>query len=128
VAEGLHDLAGAFRRAGDQLRMEDKASVASYTDRLAEQVDRFSQSLQDKSTEELVNDVEDFARERPEIFLGGAFLLGLLAARVLKGPSRSYTGRTQPSRPYSRYGSVVERESRSGQWTPGRMPSGEEVR
>lgn len=126
AAGELHQLASAFRRTSEQLRMEDKGSVATYGERIANQIDRISDSIESKSTEELIDDVEDFARERPEIFLGGAFALGLLAARILRSPTRRRTSQYRQSRPY--YGSVVEREAGMGTWTVGRAGSSEEVR
>jgi hypothetical protein len=54
-----------------------------------------------------VDEVENFARRRPAMFLGGAFLLGLAATRFLKSSRQShssefeharYAGEPDPSR------------------------------
>jgi hypothetical protein len=43
-----------------------------------------SDYLRDKSLTDVVGDVERFARREPVIFVGGAFLIGLLGSRFLK--------------------------------------------
>ena len=40
--------------------------------------------LRERDLEGLLEDVEQFARRRPEVFLAGTFLAGLLLARFLK--------------------------------------------
>ena len=54
-------------------------------------MERFSNYLSEKDSEELINEVEDFARNRPAVFLGAAFLVGAAAARFLKS-SAGQTG------------------------------------
>ena len=47
--------------------------------------------LRGKDFDRMVDDLEGFARRQPALFLGGAFMLGLLAARFLKsGNPRGY--------------------------------------
>ena len=40
--------------------------------------------VQRADVREMMNEVEDFARRRPAVFIGSAFAVGLLAARFLK--------------------------------------------
>ena len=84
AADRLGSVSQAFQTVGQQLREQDQGWLASYTDRATEQVDRFSNYLREKDVDELVGDVEELARRQPALFLGGAFALGLLAARFLK--------------------------------------------
>jgi len=84
AAEGLGSVSQALRQTGDQLRQGDNAPVAQYTDKVAEQVDRVSTFLRERDINQIVNEVEHYARRQPAVFLGGAFALGLLAARFLK--------------------------------------------
>jgi hypothetical protein len=108
AAEGLGSVAQALRQTGQQLREQDQAGVTDYIDRAAAQVERFSGYLQHSDVGQLVDDVEGFARRQPALFLGGAFVLGLLGARFLKSsrPSARYGGYTgdtytaQPRRGY----------------------------
>ena len=84
ASEQLEGIASALRSTGEQLHEQDQGSVGGYAEQAADQVERLSGYLRDREPEHLLNDVEDFARERPAIFLGGAFLLGAAAARFLK--------------------------------------------
>jgi hypothetical protein len=84
AAEGLGSVAQALRQTGEQMRPQDHLGVSPYLSAVAEQIDRASGYLQDRSLGQLVGDVESFARREPAIFLGGAFLAGLLAGRFLK--------------------------------------------
>jgi hypothetical protein len=93
AAEGLGTLAHALRQTGHQLGAEDQLKVQQYVDSLAGQVERFSGYLRDRDVAEMIDQVEDFARRRPALFVGGAFALGLLGARFLKSTSESAYGR-----------------------------------
>lgn len=87
----LQGIARALKTTGEQLREEDQDSIGQYADQAAEQVERLSNYLSEKDPEELINGVEDFARNRPAVFLGAAFLVGAAAARFLKS-SAGQTG------------------------------------
>ena len=95
AADRLGSLAGALREAGRKLSEgEQGGDFGRYADRAAEQVDRLSTYLRDNDLRGFVRDTENFARRRPEVFLGGALLAGLALARFLKAssPSRSFDG------------------------------------
>jgi hypothetical protein len=106
AAEGLNSVAQALRQSGQQLREQDQQNVTDYIDRAASQIERVSSYLQNNDLGQLVDDVERFARRQPAIFLGGAFVLGLLGARFLKS-SRPYTG---PDAAYSTGGTYTQRQ------------------
>ncbi len=89
AAEQMGTLGYALRQTSEQLRGQDQAMFADYADTLAQKVEDFSHELQNKDVEEIVGDVERFARRQPALFLGGAFVLGLLGARFLKSSSTS---------------------------------------
>jgi ElaB/YqjD/DUF883 family membrane-anchored ribosome-binding protein len=80
----LDDVAEAFRTTGHQLRTENKETVADYSERIADQVNRFSRYLENRDVDEMIAEAEDMARQRPELFLGGAFAFGLFIGRFLK--------------------------------------------
>ncbi len=87
----LQGIAQALQQTGSQLREQDQDSVGQYAEQAAEQVERLSNYLSEKDSEQLISEVEDFARNRPAVFLGGAFILGAAAARFLKS-SAGQTG------------------------------------
>jgi hypothetical protein len=88
AAEGLGSVASALRQTGESLRTSDQAQFGQYAERAAEAVERFSDELRHKDMNDLLYEAERFARREPELFLGGAVLLGLVAARFMKASSR----------------------------------------
>lgn len=86
AATGLHDVAQAFRQTGDQLSGQN-TTAAQYTNQVADQIERLSTYLENQDIDQMVADAEEFARRRPELFIGGALVLGFLGARFLKSSS-----------------------------------------
>ena len=89
LTQDLTSVANNIRQLGENLRGAEQAhgivnTTAKYSDTLATQVEQLSHYLDRKDLRELTADVERFARRNPAVFLGGAFVLGLLAARFLK--------------------------------------------
>ena len=84
VAEGLGSVAEAIRHAGEDLRSKDAANLTEYASRAADQVEAASDYLKESSLSDVVGDIGDFARREPAMFLGGAFVLGLVGGRFLK--------------------------------------------
>ncbi len=88
LASGLGAVAQAFNSMGNRLRNQDEGPIAQYAAEMGQamggQVERLSKYLQGRNLQELVGDVEGFARRSPAIFLGSAFVLGLAASRFLK--------------------------------------------
>ena len=96
---GLSSVADAVRQLGQNLRgQEQQGAIAEYAaqygERAAEQIERFTDYLREHDVNQLVGEVEDFARRQPVLFIGGAFLLGFAGARFLKSssPARDVTG------------------------------------
>lgn len=92
ATDGIASVAQAIRQSTARLRDERHDSIAEYVDRGAEQLERLSGYLQQKDAAELWSDAQRFARRRPAVFIGSAFVAGLVAARFLKSssPSRQY--------------------------------------
>ena len=124
AADGLGSVASALRQTGDSLRSGDQGAIGQYADRAAETVDQIAQQLRDKSVDQLFSEAEHFARREPEIFLGGAVLLGLLASRFLKASGRRSQMRNQDYGQYA-YGSQYGRSYGQGDYgRPGMEPGG----
>jgi hypothetical protein len=88
LAEQVGSLANAFRRSAERLREDDRTTVAGITETVAEQAERVADYLNRVDGPAVRRDLEDFARRQPAAVLGGAFALGLLAARFLKSSGR----------------------------------------
>lgn len=88
AADRLHSLADALREAGRKLNEGQQAGdFGQYADRAARQVEKLSSYLRDSELRDFVRDTENFARRRPEVFLGGTLIAGLMLARFLKASS-----------------------------------------
>jgi hypothetical protein len=89
AAGSLWGVANAIRQTGEALRDKDQAAFAQVTDKAADQIERISSFLGHRDVNQIVNEVQHFARRQPALFLGGAFALGLIGARFLKSSSQS---------------------------------------
>ena len=92
AAEGLGSIADVARQTGEDLRSQNEM-LASWVNAASDQLRTFAERLRDRPAAELAEDLTRFARQRPAVFLGGAFLLGLGVARLLKAsPHQAYGG------------------------------------
>jgi hypothetical protein len=93
AADGLGGIADVIRNASNELRMENE-TLASYVDAASDQMRRFADQIREKGVSEMMEDVNQFARRRPALFIGGAFLVGIGIARFLKSSAASYDDRS----------------------------------
>lgn len=85
VVETMTGVAQALRQTGQHLREEgSQPTLAQYVDRGAEQIERIGGHMRQHDANELIAEVEWFARRQPMVFAGGAFALGMLAVRFLR--------------------------------------------
>jgi hypothetical protein len=84
AAEQLRGVVDALGETAQSLRQQDHAGIAGYTDSTAQQLERVAQQLQQKDVDQLLKDAGNAIRQRRGLFLGGAFVVGVLGARFLK--------------------------------------------
>jgi hypothetical protein len=96
TAEGLTKLADSMRRVSGELS-DQQPMVQNVTQAIAEQTERAASYLRDTDARQIMRNVEDIARRQPFVFLGGAFLLGLVGARVLKMAAGGESGQSGQS-------------------------------
>jgi ElaB/YqjD/DUF883 family membrane-anchored ribosome-binding protein len=77
----------AMRRASSQLREDGNERAAGVVDAVADRGQRLGEYLRDADGDQLLRDVEDFARTRPWLMVGGSALLGFLGSRFMKASS-----------------------------------------
>ena len=101
----VRSLADALRRSGSDLSNEGNTSSARLAEQAADRIDRVGGYLEQKSGDELMRDIETFARRRPWMLAGVGMLAGVAAARFMKASSeqrygdyRRTTGQQWPSR------------------------------
>jgi len=96
LSAGLGNVAESIRKAGDSLtQTQNKDYVtehsARYANNAAQKLEQAARYFETSDLQTMRRDAESFARRNPAVFLGGAFVLGMLAARFLK--SSPNTGR-----------------------------------
>lgn len=113
LASNLAGVADSIRQIGDSFSDEKQPTgvaklTSDYSSTLADKVEQASSYLEDKDLSQLMNDVEDFAHRNPALFLGGAFALGIVAARFLKSSSSNQALMRRPR--YERKGEYLPDE------------------
>jgi len=94
AVETLDSVAQALRQTGQHLREDSsQPTLGQYADTGAETLERFTGYLRQRDANQLLAEVESFARRNPLTFAGGAFAFGLLTARFFRSSAR----RAQPS-------------------------------
>jgi hypothetical protein len=88
AATDLTSVVNAVRRFGESLSEQEMGPIArcaaEYGGRGADNLERFTEYIRQQDSRKLLGDVQDFGRRRPTLMLGGAFLLGLACARLIK--------------------------------------------
>ena len=80
----LDSVSQTLRQTGERLHEENHGVAGQYVEMAADQMQRVSGYLQARNPDQLVGEVESFARRQSGLFLAGAFGLGFLATRFLK--------------------------------------------
>lgn len=111
--EGKSQIADQVRAVAESLKNgcgeRDTAGIGRYAQRAGDHLMQFADTIRDASPRELGRRAEGFARQRPEVFLGGALLTGVLIGRFL----RSHEPRESGMNGANLGNSMPERERRS---------------
>ena len=84
AVDGLDAVVHAAHRTSQQLRVDGQETVAHYADQAAQRAERLAGYLREHEVGDLVDELEDFARRQPQLFLAGGLALGLIAARFFE--------------------------------------------
>jgi hypothetical protein len=101
----VRSLAEALRRGGNDLSNEGNSSAARLTGQAADRIEQLGSYLEQKRGDELMRDIEMFARRRPWMLAGIGMLAGVAAARFVKASSEQRydgyrdTSQQWPTRP-----------------------------
>jgi ElaB/YqjD/DUF883 family membrane-anchored ribosome-binding protein len=101
----LNTMAQALRQTGESLRMQNQEPVANMTDNLAQRIEGVANYFDQRDIGSLISEAESYARQNPIVVVGGAFLLGVAAARFLKSSSQP-SGNPGGYGGYGRYGTT----------------------
>ena len=87
AADGLSHVTDTIRRVS--IDMQDQPAIANVADTVADQAERIGEYLRTTDARQILSNVENVARRQPILFLGGAFMLGLAASRLIKAAGGS---------------------------------------
>lgn len=107
TAQGLTVASSAVHDLANSLRQNDQtSSYAQYADQAADRIQRIGSYLRGRDIGQIAEEAEDWARREPVLALGGAFVLGVLAARFIKSsrPQRATGGTNSGYDQYNRDG------------------------
>lgn len=108
LSGGLQALGGAMRAAGDHLSEKGQPGSSRLLDEAASGVERFAQSLENRSLGEILEELRDLGRNNAGGLFAGSLLAGLALGRVLKAtdggdsarrPSADGQGSASPAGP-----------------------------
>ena len=126
AAEQAKSVSSAFQRAAGELDDGAPQWLKSAFQQGAQHVRRFADTLEQKDSRAILNDIQAMARNNPGAFLAGCAAVGFAAARVLKaGASESSMGQSrQPQFPPRQVQEPMFRQSGSDS-APATKPAGE---
>ncbi|HET7237698.1 MAG TPA: hypothetical protein VFI76_01640 [Terrimicrobiaceae bacterium] len=84
LAQKVDQYAEALRLASERLRSDEGNMLAGPAQKAADRLDGMSGYLREKQLPDVLDDLESYARRKPEVVFGGLFVVGLAAARFLK--------------------------------------------
>lgn len=111
----MDSVAAALRKTSEELEGQDTGPVGGYVNKAANFLSDISHHVRQNDVDQLLHQVEGFARREPAIALGSAFAIGVIAARFLKSSNQrrssavgqydnmgnSYTGASYTSGSYA---------------------------
>jgi hypothetical protein len=94
VAESVRSMSSNLNQSPEQNPLADY--TAQYADTAAQKIEQIARYFEQTDVKGMARDLESFARRNPAVVLGGAFAIGMLAARFMKSsPRHLQSGRFQ---------------------------------
>jgi hypothetical protein len=87
VAEQIVAIGEALRSGANDLRTKGKGSQASMVEQGAEKIEELAERIRVSDADQLLSDVEAYARRRPMVVTMAGIAAGFAVARVLKASS-----------------------------------------
>ena len=105
AGEQVRKMAQALRQSGEHMRDQGEGGqVVGVAEGAADRFERLGDYLEQSSGDELLHDVEEFARRRPWMVAGMGLVAGIAASRFLKASAERRYGSAQRSGYASRHG------------------------
>ena len=87
VGSQARSVADVLRRSTKPLQEQGNGTAANVANGAAERIERAGSYLEEKSGDDILMDIEDFARRRPWVVTGLGLLGGIVASRFIKASS-----------------------------------------
>lgn len=99
AGERVGSTAQDVRSVADELRKQSKDQPAKLAEQAADRVERVGGYLKESDADRILDDVEDFGRQKPWAVVLGGLALGFAASRFLKASSgqRNQQRRSEPT-------------------------------
>lgn len=104
AADKVDTLADSVRAAADGMRDDDVAHLSRHIADMAGGLGRLSDSLREKSADEILRDVRRVARENPTLFIAGSIAIGFGITRFARASASSETKRSSTATASERSG------------------------
>jgi hypothetical protein len=117
-ADFISGMAGAIRRAANEFD-RDVPQAAQYMRLAADQIGTVSDAFRRRDLNQLVADVQGFARRQPTAFLGAAVLAGFAVVRFLKTSTAGASADTPGTSTHQGTGSRSMPGNQPGGFPPG---------
>jgi hypothetical protein len=104
AARQMDGFAHALMAASDDLRGRGQEFAAEYVREAASGLERASEAVREHDLDEIIANVEDFARRQPVAFLGGAVVAGFGIARLMRSSADRRRSRAAGHVSTSEYG------------------------
>ncbi len=107
LSSGLTSVADSVRKLGENVSGTGQPDgvakfTADYSSTAAQKIEQVANYFEMKDVKAMYRDADAFARQNPLAVIGGAFVVGLLAARFLKSSSQGNFGGSSSSTPLNR--------------------------
>jgi hypothetical protein len=96
AAERVRKLSQAVRKIGDHMRIEEQLFIAERATDTSQRLESVASYIDEAELGTLLRDAGDATRRNPGWVLGGAFVVGLAAGRILKTPLADHPGTLGP--------------------------------
>jgi hypothetical protein len=85
----LTNYAYAIQEAAQSLQKSNHSDVSPYLQKTSDKITYVAQLLQEKPVKELADDIIDFARKNPALFIAGSVFAGAFIARFSKSSAQT---------------------------------------
>ena len=106
AAEQAKSVSNAIQTAAGQLDESAPAWLKSALQQGADQIQRFAEEIEQKGSRQIVGEMQNFARERPALFLGACAAAGFAAARIFRAGGEMQASQTSRLDEDRRWGDI----------------------